>query len=424
MDRKDSRSMWKKLLQIPCKRKAALTLDVTIFAMTHKKFPAPKDPVYVPLHVGRACAQDLGYMGDDTGVSISAKNCYYGELTGIYWVWKNFRTSGYVGVCHYRRYFCTEEGRILTGAEYEEILSRYDMIASKKLKLNASYFDGYAGDYNIFDLIAVGEVIRQHEPAYYETFERLVHDKGTYFGNMMVCAKPVYDAYCAWLFGIFEKAEDKIDASGYDDYHKRVYGFISEFLLMVWAKVNGLKVYECKVGMTGEKRETAEIKERLAAYFAGKDIAGAKAYLLSCLEKRPDVLMEASDITGELKLSMQVIAVCELERQAYGCSVIDRIQDFRELMRYFRKINDIVNALRVSGQNAVCVNDENALPNSRRVSGSGENLLGQEESAFLREASVTELAWEASARLFCGPEEAGAVAQRIQEEAASLTLSR
>ncbi|MBP3476939.1 MAG: DUF4422 domain-containing protein [Lachnospiraceae bacterium] len=368
-------------------------MSVTVFTMTHKKFPMPKDGVYVPLHVGRACGEDLGYMGDDTGVSISDKNCFYGELTGVYWVWKNIRTSGYVGVCHYRRYFCTEEGRILNGAEYEKILSEYDLITSKKLKLNYSYFDGYASDYNIMDLIAVGEVIRQHYPEYYDAFERLVHGKGTYFGNMMVCSKALYDAYCQWLFGIFEKAESRIDAADYDDYHKRVYGFISEFLLMVWAEVNGLKVYECKVGMTDEKRETAEIKERLAGYFAKKDIAGAKTYILACLKKRPDVLMEASDITGELKLSMQVIAVCELEQQEYGSSVIDRIQDFRQLMRYFQKINEAVNAFRTEGMS---------------------DASAQEAEAFLPDVSVSDVALEASARLFCSCEEAKAVAYKIR----------
>ncbi|MDE5590733.1 MAG: DUF4422 domain-containing protein, partial [Acetatifactor sp.] len=122
------------------------------------------------------------------------------------------------------------------------------------------------------------------------------------------CKKEIYDSNFEWLFSLFEKAEAQIDASGYDDYHKRVYGFISEFLLYVWTQVQGLRVYECKVGMTDEKRETTETKERLAAYFAKKDISGAKSYILACLEKRPDVLMEASDITGELKLSMQVIA--------------------------------------------------------------------------------------------------------------------
>ncbi len=353
-------------------------MGVTIFTMTHKEFPVPDDPVYVPLHVGRAKAQELGYIRDDTGVSISEKNCWYGELTGVYWVWKNIKTTDYVGICHYRRYFCTEEGRILTGAEYENILSEYDLIASKKLKLNYSYYDGYASDYNINDLIATGEVIRRKYPEYYEAFERLVHGKGTYFGNMMVCSKARYDAYCEWLFGIFEEAEKVIDASGYDDYHKRVFGFISEFLLMVFAEVKGWKVYECKVGMTDEKRETAEMKEKLAEYFAKKDIAGAKEYFLACLEKRPDVLMEASDITGELKLSMQVIAVCELEQQAYGHSTIDRIQDFKGLMEHFKKTNEAVRALQLADWTY---------------------LTKEQAERFLREEEITEIAREASGRL-------------------------
>lgn len=367
-------------------------MSVTIFTMTHKKFPTPGDPVYVPLQVGRAGAEDLGYIGDDTGVSISEKNCFYGELTGVYWVWKNIKTSGYVGICHYRRYFCTEEGRILTGRDYEKILRTCDIITSKLLKLNFTYYEGYAGDYNIHDLEAVREVIRQFYPAYYETFERLVNGRGTYFGNMMVCKKEIYDAYCEWLFGIFEKAEGKIDASGYDDYHKRVYGFISEFLLYVWTQVQGLKVFECKVGMTDEKRETAEIKGRLADYFAEKDIAGAKAYMLACLEKRPDVLMEASDITGELKTAMQVIAVCELEQQTYGSSTIDRIQAFGALMAHFQKLNDLILEW-----------------------GKGESTMSPAEVAlYLKNESITEIALEASARLFCTPEEAERVAKAIE----------
>lgn len=369
-------------------------MSVTVFTMTHKKFPTPGDPIYVPVQVGRARAADLGYIGDDTGVNISEKNCYYGELTGVYWVWKNIKTSDYVGICHYRRYFCTEEGRILTGGEYEKILSEYDIIASKKLKLNYSYYEGYASDYNIKDLEAVGEVMQKMYPEYHEVFARLLHDKGTYFGNMMVCTKALYDEYCQWLFSIFEKAEEKIDASGYDDYHKRVYGFISEFLLYVWVQTKGLKVYECKVGMTDEKRETAEIKEHLAAFFANKDIAGAKEYILACLKKRPDVLMEASDITGELKLSMQVIAVCELEKEAYGSSTIDWIQEFGALMEHFRKLNDLV----IAFQN-----------------GEGNTFSAPEVEFYLQKAVITDIALEASARLFCTPQEAVQVAKAVRE---------
>lgn len=354
-------------------------MGVIIFTMTHKKFREPDDPVYLPLHVGRAGAEDYGYAGDDTGDNISAKNCCYGELTGVYWVWKNVRTADYVGVCHYRRYFCTEEGRIFHEKDYLSILKDYDIITSKRLKLNYSYYDGYASDYNIFDLETTGNVIKELYPGYYETFERLVRGRNTYFGNMMVTSKELYDEYAQWLFSIFDEVEKRIDPSGYDDYHRRVFGFISEFLLYVWVTVKGLRVYECKIGMTTEKYETRRMKERLAEYFAQGELEGAKAYFLSVLEKRPDVLMEASDITGELKLSMQVIAVCGLEQDACGTCVLDRIRDFDALMRYFGSLNEIVNDC-------------------------AAGCMTADDLRFLRGNQVSDIAIEASARLFLADE--------------------
>ncbi len=53
-------------------------MAVTIFTMTHKKFNEPSDKIYMPLQVGRACGEDLGYPGDNTGNNISAKDCCYG----------------------------------------------------------------------------------------------------------------------------------------------------------------------------------------------------------------------------------------------------------------------------------------------------------------------------------------------------------
>ena len=54
-------------------------MSMRIYTMTHKKFTPLPDPLYVPLHVGRACGENLGYLGDDTGEQISALNCYYSE---------------------------------------------------------------------------------------------------------------------------------------------------------------------------------------------------------------------------------------------------------------------------------------------------------------------------------------------------------
>ena len=318
-------------------------MRLKIYAMTHKTFDVPKDSMSQPLHVGRAVADDLGYQGDNEGENISHLNCYYSELTGHYWLWKNCQDVDYIGICHYRRYLINEQEKVLTKEEYKHLLKSYDLVTTKRVILNNSYYYGFSANHNIKALDCTGEVIRDLYPEYYDAFHTLVHKNETYFGNMFVTSKALFDSYCEWLFGIFAEVEKRMDLNTDEDaYHKRVLGFISEFLLLVWVRVNQLKVYECKVGMLGEKAETRELKEKLAEYFKEKDIEGAMQYFLKIKASRPDVMMEASDVTGELRLCMQIIATAGKEKQAYGCSLLDRVCDFRMLMKLMTELNHVI----------------------------------------------------------------------------------
>lgn len=318
-------------------------MRLKIFAMTHKQFDVPEDTMYQPLHVGRAKAQDLGYPGDDVGENISHLNCYYSELTGHYWLWKNYKDIDYIGTCHYRRYLINQQEKVLTKNEYENLLKDYDLVTTKRVILNNSYHYGFSANHNIKALDCTGEVIRDLYPEYYDAFLTLVHQNETYFGNMFVTSKPLFDQYCEWLFSIFAEVEKRIDLDTDEDvYHKRVLGFISEFLLLVWVHVNGLKVYECKVGMLGEKAETRELKETLAEYFRQKDIQGAMQYFMQVKTARPDVMMEASDVTGELRICMQIIATAGKEMEVYGNSVLDRESEFRKLIALFTELNHVI----------------------------------------------------------------------------------
>ena len=63
-------------------------MKITVIVATHKKYRMPHEKCYLPLHVGRGIGRDISFAGDDTGESISWKNPYYCELTGLYWMWK------------------------------------------------------------------------------------------------------------------------------------------------------------------------------------------------------------------------------------------------------------------------------------------------------------------------------------------------
>lgn len=350
-------------------------MSVKIFVCTHKKFDPPKNPIYIPLHVGRKGKEDLGYLGDHTGIEISEKNPYYSELTGLYWVANNCHDADIKGSCHYRRLLINENGKAYTEPEIERILSQYDLMTTKTLTLRSSYYDGFSADHNQKDLDLAGEVLKQKYPEYYDTFQYLVHRNETYFGNMIICKAELFDAYIAWLFSIFFEMEPKMDFTGYDDYRKRVYGFISEFLLKVYCEVNHFKVHESMVGMVGEKKETIEVRARLSEYIMKKELSQAKEYFYQISEKRPDILMEASDVNGELKLAMQIISTCEHEYELYGSSILDQICDYQELKRYF----EIINRMTVLKQ---------------------LNMLSEDDKMWLQNHEVSDVSWQISKLLF------------------------
>ena len=81
--------------------------NLDIFVCSHKQFKSPfANVIYKTLSLGNNTELygDNIYR-DDSGDNISDMNGFYSELTGIYWIWKNYNIKDYVGICHYRRYF-------------------------------------------------------------------------------------------------------------------------------------------------------------------------------------------------------------------------------------------------------------------------------------------------------------------------------
>lgn len=275
--------------------------SLCVFVATHVAFHPPADPIYVPLHVGRYGKTDLGYLGDDTGENISDLNFLYGELTGLYWIWQNVHEFDYVGLCHYRRYFINDARRELREEEYLNLLQEYDAIVPKHAECTPNYYGHFGRAHNIHDLDAVGRALKRSYPEYADAYDRAMANDIFYGGNLVVTSMPILKAYAEWLFTIFLEAGDEIDVSGYDDYHKRVYGFLSEQMFYVYAIKNHLKLCEMTVGICEEKAETRELIDALQRLLKRNQLAEARQLFYSQLETRPDLLLDGSDINHELR---------------------------------------------------------------------------------------------------------------------------
>ena len=232
-------------------------MDIKILVATHKKYWMPKDDIYFPIHVGREGKADLGYIGDNMGDNISAKNANYCELTGLYWAWKNLKCY-YIGLCHYRRYFAgknlhtnnaeKKKAVILHRQDYEKLLREYDII----LPVKRNYYietvrSQYEHAHNKRDIDEAEKIVTELYPEYSEAFEKVMGRTKLHILNMFVMKKALFDEYCSWLFSILFKLETRIDITNYNQYEARVFGFISERLFNVWLEKQQLKVKEIPV---------------------------------------------------------------------------------------------------------------------------------------------------------------------------------
>ena len=230
--------------------------QVSILVITHKMYEFPHSAIYHPLFVGGKCGQNsVRFLMDNTGKHISEKNPSFCELTGLYWAWKNqfFCNSKYIGLVHYRRYFRGNgeklKGKIiLSEKEILDLLKEYDCIVPKKRNyFIESIYSHYQHAHHVKDLNCTREIISELHPEYITSFDAIMQGRKIHIYNMFVMSSENTSEYCQWLFPILFELEKRIDITQYDNYQKRVFGFIAERLFNVWLVHHQLKFCEIPV---------------------------------------------------------------------------------------------------------------------------------------------------------------------------------
>ena len=232
--------------------------SIKIIVATHKEYFMPSDEIYLPVHVGSAGKESIGYQRDDSGENISEKNPYFCELTGLYWAWKNLQAD-FVGLIHYRRFFSTKgilarkntplDELYLSKQEAQNLLENYDIIVPKKRKYYIeTLYSHYANTMHGEHLDETRKIISEICSEYVDSFDSAMKDRSGYMFNMFVMPKDLMSKYCSWLFGILFELEKRISADKYSSFHARFYGRVSEILFNVWLrqyqKEKSLKIKE------------------------------------------------------------------------------------------------------------------------------------------------------------------------------------
>lgn len=227
-------------------------MNLNIYVATHKRFEEDLPSYYTPILVGSYDKDIQEYIRDDYGENeISEKNKNYCELTGLYWIWKNINTD-YIGLCHYRRYFKGKKSKYIQKDEVERILSKYDIIVPKRWQYLKTVYDDYKKKHYEKDILMCKKVIEKKYPEYIESFDKVLNRDYIFLYNMFIGKKEIMDKYFQWLFDILSEVEEQIDISEYDDYQKRIYGFLAERLFNVWLEYNQYKLKEVKVIKLGQ----------------------------------------------------------------------------------------------------------------------------------------------------------------------------
>lgn len=182
---------------------------VQLFTLTHKAptYGLETTEFRTPLHVGKANHPDTFVcpICDDTGDSISDKNFWMLEPTGIFWIWKNVHT-GIKGCEQYRRRFP------LTERQIEDTLKNNDVIVltPRMFSDNITIRDHYAYSHNVADLDLCGEIVKEMYQDMWPDFDKYINNGHTlYTNNSFIAKKEDFDKICSILFGILFEYEKR-----------------------------------------------------------------------------------------------------------------------------------------------------------------------------------------------------------------------
>lgn len=238
---------------------------IEILISCHKNADAVRNAVLHTIEVGASLHKrpiQTDYKDND-GTNISQENPFYCELTAQYWAWKNL-DADYYGFFHYRRYLSfkhlpetydaygnllepyiddsTTEKLGLDPQTIQALLTQYDFVLPEEKDI--SFMPGMGKDMRSQylssgflheqDLEILMDVLRERSPEMLPVAQSYETGHKTWFNNIFIARKEIFQDYCAWLFDILEECCRRMHMEDYSVEALRTPGHLAERLLNIY----------------------------------------------------------------------------------------------------------------------------------------------------------------------------------------------
>lgn len=254
-------------------------MNVKILNITFADKPFCTKADFFPISAG---TQRRDVVCDNTGDNISDKNPKYGELTAVYWAWKNLKNVDTIGMSHYRRYMMHNSWLTKTHYEitwnnflqkdynikqFENDLNTYDIIFCKKWHFDNLTIRQQFLEHHPFpeDLDVTRHILEKYDAEAVPVWDAYMSGSDGYCCCMFIAKWSVFDELCNWMFPLLFKIEQNLDFSKYDSYQQRMIAFLYERLLNVYLVKKGLFVKEYPFYFIDDNATKSVLRQELGA---------------------------------------------------------------------------------------------------------------------------------------------------------------
>lgn len=191
----------------------------------------------IPIEVGSSLRSNYIYpLKDNIGDNISIENPFFGELTGLYWIWKNCKMNSddIIGFFHYNKGLDISINKIFK-------LKRNEWIVLNKCKNNSHPI--------IEEISATRRIIAEKYPFYLSAWDKAYRGDGSgdicNAAQLFITTYEEFLDYCEFLFGVLFELRTVIGEGSDSAYLKRYCAFVGERLLTVYLIANNKEIIEC-----------------------------------------------------------------------------------------------------------------------------------------------------------------------------------